>query len=262
MDFLLSRRLLVIPEEIVRNKLTQSHVEGKFSPSKMALTVELVFGIVHSNSDDLLWDIKPLVLHARGVCLLGNLWEIRNDRVWWWEGLVTLKHHVQQSLDMKHFVLESDPDGSADVLVQLIFLGVESTKSLANSVLVFQDFLQSRPLVGDFRVVVAVIGVIDVGIDASLKDGVEINGLCSTSACRLLQLDVEEGGDVAEVENACITQLDWLLVELFIGKHLSGDGVPQLPHILPIRPCGQSLLGIHLRESGEGQFCSFQHVQP
>lgn len=228
----------------------------------MALSVEFVFGIVHSNSDSLRWDIKPLVWYARGVCLLGNLWEIWNHRVWRRNGLVTLQHHVKQSLDMKRFMFESDPDGSADVLVQLIFIGVKFAKSLANSVLILQNILQRRPLVWNIRVDVAMLRVIDVGINASLKDGVEIDRLCSTSARRLLQLDVEEGGNVAEIENAFITQLDWLLAEFFIGEHLSGDGIPQLPETLPIRPGRQSLFGVDLRESGEGQLCFFQQVQP
>ncbi len=80
----------------------------------------------------------------------------------------------------------------------------------------------------------AVLRVVDVRVDSSLKNAVEVLWLSGRLGGPLRQLDVQKGRDVTQVEDAGISELDWLIQKLLIGKHATGDGVPGIPESLPV----------------------------
>lgn len=71
-----------------------------------------------------------------------------------------------------------------------------------------------------------------------------MRGLAKRHPGGLAELHVEEGGDVAEVEDACVAQLDGLGEELVVGDHAARDGVPGGPEAAPVFEGGDGGVGV------------------
>lgn len=87
--------------------------------------------------------------------------------------------------------------------------------------------------------VMASLRVVDVGVNASLKDFVESCRLSGRELRSLVNLDVQECRDMTQVEDTSVSQLDWLLLKVLVGQHSLGDNVPARPEGLPILDGGQ-----------------------
>lgn len=80
----------------------------------------------------------------------------------------------------------------------------------------------------------AIIRIIDIGVNSPLKNLRVMRRFAQRHPRRLAELHVEEGGDVTEVEDACVAQLDGLGEELVVGDHAARDGVPGGPEAAPV----------------------------
>lgn len=80
----------------------------------------------------------------------------------------------------------------------------------------------------------AIIRIIHIGIDPALKDLRIVRGLAQRHPGGFAELHVKEGGNVAEVEDACVAQLNGLGEELVVGDHAASDGVPGGPEAAPV----------------------------
>lgn len=98
----------------------------------------------------------------------------------------------------------------------------------------------------------AVFWVVYVGIDAPLKDGDVVGRLRGLLPCCFVQLNVQECGNMTEVEDAGVAKLDGLVVELFVRKHAPGDNIPGTPESAPLVQSGQRGGGVYRRCEAEG----------
>lgn len=214
----------------------------------MTLKCQVILGIVQPQSDFLLRDVEPLVLHARRACLVCQGLEVGPRPVGRGLRLVALQHHVEQGLEVHDLVLEADPDGPPDVPGDPLraVRVVERREPGSDALLVRQDLLDGRPLVGGLRVLVAEVRVVHVRVDAPFEDGVIGSGLRGRILRRLGELYVQKRRDVAQVEDASVPQLDGLILELVVREHVLRYGVPSSPEALPVfqgRDVGASVLG-------------------
>lgn len=72
---------------------------------------------------------------------------------------------------MHGLMLKADPEGLSEksVLLRPVRLH-DGLHSASHSLLIVQDLVQRWPLVGYFAVGVAFLGIVDIGIDSTLKD--------------------------------------------------------------------------------------------
>lgn len=228
-------------------------------PSKVDGRVGAVLGIIHAKDDALLGHVHPRIGHARaagGGAERSKVWHRRMRRR---ERLIALQHHIQQRLDMHQLVLKGDPDASRHgagqlVRVAAVRLVIQLGEARAHPALVGGDFGHGRPLVGDLGVVVALLRVVDVRVDAALKDGPVAGRVSGGRPRHLGQLDVEKGRDVAQVEDAGVAELDGLLLELLVREHALCDNVPELPHGGPVLEGGEHA-GVLRGEGAKRQIC-------
>ena len=112
----------------------------------------------------------------------------------------------------------------------------EFRKSLENEVphsIAESEYLtEVRPvfvLLRDLGVVVAVIGIIDVRVDAAFEDGREVARFNHRNAKELRQKQSVERGEMADIEQRLVTQVNGLLVKHRGGNHAQRDQVPGRP---------------------------------
>lgn len=213
-------------------------------PAKVDIRVRSVLRVIHADSDRVLGHINPRIRQSSTSCRGAQRRPVRNRRVRRRKRLVTLQHHVQQRLNVHNLMLKRDPDAArytARQLLQIsaIRVAVDLLQARADAALVFGNVLDAGPLVGDLGVVVALLRVVDIGVDAALKDGPVARRLGRGLARHFRQLDVEERRDVAQVEDAGVTQLDGLLLQLLVREHALGDNVPRLPERGPVLESGE-----------------------
>ena len=75
----------------------------------------------------------------------------------------------------------------------------------------------------------AILRILDVWIDSPLEHLLVMAGRSGRITGSLGQVDVEEGGNVTQIEDAAIAKVDRLRELLFGGDHLSGHEVPGQP---------------------------------
>src|SRR5689334_22734676 len=95
----------------------------------------------------------------------------------------------------------------------------------------------------------ALSGVIDIRINATLENLVVIFWISRTLPRGFGEMDISEGWYVAQIEDEVISQVDGLIQKFVTGYHGSGGSVPCSPHLLPIfngrdfGPCVFSRIG-------------------
>ena len=198
----------------------------------MSLGLEVILRVIEADVNSLSRDIKPLILRPHLFGLASEPLKIGDLDMWWREGLIALEEHVQQSLDVHNLVLEAQPDGPGHCPGNITF--VETQQPSPHSVLIPQDFIDRRPFLRHFGMVVALLGVINVRIDASFEDARKIIGFGAGLPRHFGQLNVQEGGNVAKVEDAGVAKADRLFAKLLLGKHAPGDYIPCLPQRVPV----------------------------
>ena len=100
----------------------------------------------------------------------------------------------------------------------------------------------------------ALFRVVDVGINAPFENVNKGSGLRVLLARCLGQLDVQEGGDMSEIEDASVPQLDWFLGQGRLREHLTCDNVPGRPERRPVDECRERLRRIERGVEREGEF--------
>lgn len=184
----------------------------------MEIGVCSVLRVVNANGDGLGGYIKPLVLDSLLLGLDGELRKVWSGDVQGRMRLVALQHHVQERLDVHEFVLKANPNSSTHMTCDLVLACcIEISHTRSDLVLIGQNLVHGRPLFGDLGVGMAQLGVVDIGVDAALKNCVERDWVCRGLVGGFGQLDVEKSRDVAKVEDARIAQLDGLLQQLVLG---------------------------------------------
>jgi hypothetical protein len=81
--------------------------------------------------------------------------------------------------------------------------------------------------------VVTVVWIVNVRINASLKDIPEVGWLGGTTTNGLVKEHVKKRWDVSNVEETFMTQVNWLLVKHGFWNHLYGNGIPSGPKDFP-----------------------------
>lgn len=109
--------------------------------------------------------------------------------------------------------------------------------------------------------VVAFLGVINVWVDAALEYGVVGDWASGGPGACLCKLYIEEGRDMAEVENICVSKLDGLLGEFLLREHGPGDDIPSAPEDSPVGEGRESIGGVERGSFAEGRVCSLEHVK-
>lgn len=95
-------------------------------------------------------------------------------------------------------------------------------------------------------------GVVHVRVDSALEDVLKMLRLRVGSVRHTREMDINESGDMAEVEEADMPEVDRFLVEHFLREHFEGDAdisaaegndslVPELPEAEPFIPLGHTL---------------------
>lgn len=153
---------------------------------------------------------------------------------------------------MHDFVLETDPDTTADISGNVLLTGsIQVDESLADAVLIFQNLTHRGPIVGNDGMGMAVLRVINIRVDAALKDLVVAGRLCGRKLRHFVKLYVQKGGNVAKIKDASVAKLNRLLSQLCVGQHLARHNVPDLPESLPVSKgwkCLRRILGGKLAE--------------
>lgn len=205
----------------------------------------LTLWVNHANGDGLLGDMMPLILDPSFSSLHCQFLKVWLLGVRWCLGLVALEHHVEQSLHVHDLMFEADPDSASNAPRNLFpAMLVDIPETRADTLLILCDFIDRWPLIGDFRVSVALLWVVNIGINASFEDAVVMRRLCGRLAGGLGQLNVQKGWNVAEVEDACVPELDRLVMKLFVGQHPLGDDVPGAPECSPFIQSRQMAAGV------------------
>ncbi len=107
----------------------------------------------------------------------------------------------------------------------------------------------------------AQFGIVNIGVDASFEDVRVVGGLRERFLCGFAQLYIEKGGDVAQVEDACISELDGFLEELLRGQHFTCDDIPCSPQPLPVLGGWECGTGIYRRDQAECHFRFGKHME-
>lgn len=99
-------------------------------------------------------------------------------------------------------------------------VGVDLLDALARALVVGRDVLHARPavlVVGHLAVPVLALGCVDVRVDAALEDVGKVGRLGEGFVEVAREVDVAEGGDVAEVEERDVAERD-RLGEVELGR--------------------------------------------
>lgn len=227
----------------------------------MYVEVGSLLRVVQADDDCLRGDVKPFVLDSGLDRRLGELLKVGALSMRWGQRLGALQHHVQQRLDVHDLVLEAQPDGTPhgpdDVLLSILVQGDEPGP---DALLVREDVLHMRPLAGDLGVLVTELRVVDVRVDAPLEDGVVRRGIGGRRASSLGELDVQEGGDVSQIEDTGVAELDGLLVKVLVWEHAPGDDLPSGPQGGPVVDGGESVCSVQGRVQREIKGFFAEHV--
>ncbi|KAK8028755.1 hypothetical protein PG991_005811 [Apiospora marii] len=141
----------------------------------------------------------------------------------------------KKCLHVHDLVLEANPDGSPYISGdRVLAIFIELDEFSPDSFLVTEYLLNSGPLIRDLRVGMTMIWVIDIGIYASFEDGMVECWLCRGQLGHFAELNIQEGRNVPQVEDAGVAQLDRLVKQLLIGQHALRDGIPAKPKVLPV----------------------------
>lgn len=220
-----------------------------------------ILGIIQTDIDGLSRNINPFIRSPGPESLASHALKVWLHRVRRWQGLGALQHHVKQSLKVHNLMLKPEPDGSADGPRNGICASrVEADEPGTDSVLVGHDVVHRRPLVGNLGVIMALVGVVDIRVDATLEDGIVRSRMGGLVTGSLGELDVEERGDMAQVEDAGVSQLDGLFGQFLLGQHSSRDGVPGRPERLPVIDRGEDSRSVQGRLQREWHFGSAELV--
>ena len=124
-----------------------------------------------------------------------------------------------------------------------LHLGDEALDDLApHLVAVLQHVLDHGPVLvalGHLRVRVALVRVVDSGVDPALEDG-QVRARADRLRLELArEQDVRERGQVSDVEERLVTEVDRLRVQQRGRDHAQRDVVPRLPAQLELEERGK-----------------------
>ena len=108
-------------------------------------------------------------------------------------------------------MFEPNPHSSCEFSIRLRPLVVkERPCSISNPFLITQNLAHGRPLIRDLAMSMTVLWVVNIGVDATFKDvavRARLGGCIAGCSC---QINVQEGRNVAQVEEATVSKLDGL----------------------------------------------------
>ena len=89
------------------------------------------------------------------------------------------------------------------------FTLIERPSSGSHAILITKDLLGRWPLVGNLAMGMTILWIVNIWINTSLKHLMVKAwfGWCIPSG--LGEMDIEEGGDVTQIEQTAIAKLDW-----------------------------------------------------
>jgi hypothetical protein len=99
--------------------------------------------------------------------------------------------------------------------------------------------------------IVALGRVFHIRINAPLENFPEPRGVRGFAVGAASEMDIEESGNVAEVEDALVAQINGLGEQLFLGNHLLSNRIPGGPKLTPLSKRRNRLGGILFGRIGE-----------
>ena len=107
----------------------------------------------------------------------------------------------------------------------------------------------------------ALLWIVDIRIHTTLKDLRIIARLRGLATSGTGKVDVHESRNVAEVENASITEFDRLFKQLLLRNHALSDAVPCGPEVDPVNYRRDRMCSVFLGLNRIGDLWSVQEMQ-
>ena len=179
-------------------------------------------------------------------------------------------------LDMEPIVLEDHHQRPREPPRQLALaleeFSVQLREALPHPVAVRKDLAERGPilvLLRHLRVRMAVLGVVHMLVDTPFEDRCEAHRLHGALAQVLRHEQVEEGREVAQVEERLVSQVDRLAVQERGRDHPQRDEVPDAPAVLELGEGGHVVWAARRverrargeREAREGDGGALEHVK-